>query len=188
MNYPYSVIRSNRRTTTLQINRDMQIIVRTSYYSSDSEIRQYVQASSDWIDKTLKKMRLEKTETAYDCKEPLTDADIERLAKEAKSIFPKRVAYYAKIIGVSYGKITIRCQKTRWGSCSRAGNLNFNCLLMLAPQKVIDYIVVHELCHRKEMNHSKRFWMEVAAVMPDYKEQEEWLRIHGDVLHKRAFG
>ena len=75
--------------------------------------------------------------------------------------------------------ITIRNQKTRWGSCSSKGNLNFNCLLMLTPPEVIDYVVVHELCHRKEMNHSGAFWAEVEKVLPDYKEQVKWLKENG---------
>ena len=81
-----------------------------------------------------------------------------KLASKALDYIPGRVKYYADIIGVTYGKITIRNQKTRWGSCSSKGNLNFNCLLMLMPPEVIDYVVVHELCHRKQMNHSKAFW------------------------------
>ena len=75
--------------------------------------------------------------------------------------------------------ITIRNQKTRWGSCSSKGNLNFNCLLMLTPPEVIDYVVVHELCHRKEMNHSWAFWAEVEKVLSGYKEQVKWLKENG---------
>ena len=85
-------------------------------------------------------------------------------------------------MGVDYGQITIRSQKTRWGSCSSKGNLNFNCLLLLAPPEVLDYVVVHELCHRKEMNHSPRFWAEVARVMPDYKVRRKWLKDNGNGL------
>lgn len=73
----------------------------------------------------------------------------EMLQKEAYRVFPERVSYYAGEIGVDYGRITIRQQKTRWGSCTSEGNLNFNWLLMLAPPKILDYVVVHELCHRK---------------------------------------
>ena len=90
-------------------------------------------------------------------------------------------------MGVTYGRITIRNQKTRWGSCSSKGNLNFNCLLMLTPPEVIDYVVVHELCHRKEMNHSKAFWDEVAHVLPDYEKARLWLKTEGDMIMRRAF-
>ena len=76
-------------------------------------------------------------------------------------------------------------QKSRWGSCSAKGNLNFNCLLMRAPEEILDYVIVHELCHRKEMNHSDRFWAEVEKVMPSYKERRKWLKDHGNELMKK---
>ena len=101
---------------------------------------------------------------------------------------PERVAYYAPIAGVSYGRITIRNQKSRWGSCSAKGNLNFNCLLMLTPPEVIDSVVVHELCHRKEMNHSRRFYDEVLRVYPDYHIWNKWLKENGAAIMRRMTG
>ena len=80
-----------------------------------------------------------------------------------------------------YRKFFLTSAKTRWGSCSSKGNLNFNCLLMLAPAEILDYVVVHELCHRKEMNHSKAFWAEVEKVLPDYRESVKWLKEKGIV-------
>lgn len=91
-------------------------------------------------------------------------------------------AYYARLMGVTYGRISIREQKTRWGSCSSKGNLNFNWRLIFAPEEVVDYIVVHELAHRKEMNHSRAFYNVVASVLPDYKVQEKWLKENGEKL------
>ena len=85
-------------------------------------------------------------------------------------------------MGVKYGRITVRRQKTRWGSCSSKGNLNFNCLLMLCPDFVVDYVVVHELCHLKQMNHSERFWAEVERVLPQYKEARKWLKENGNII------
>jgi predicted metal-dependent hydrolase len=85
-------------------------------------------------------------------------------------------------MGVTYGRITVRSQKTRWGSCSSTGNLNFNCLLMLAPEQVVDYVVVHELCHRLHMNHSADFWKLVAAYLPDYARWRKWLKENGEEL------
>ena len=101
------------------------------------------------------------------------------LQQEACRKIPERTAYFAEKIGVSYGRITLRQQKTRWGSCSANGNLNFNWLLILAPPEVLDYVVVHELCHRRQMNHSQAFWNEVSAVLPGYKEQKKWLKDNG---------
>lgn len=89
-------------------------------------------------------------------------------------------------LGVTYGRITIRCQRTKWGSRSSAGNLNFNCLLMLAPDEVIDSVVVHELCHRLEMNHSDRFYSHVQRVFPKYNECRRWLKANGGALLARV--
>ena len=114
--------------------------------------------------------------------------EIRDLADRALRVIPARAAHFAPLVGVTYGRITIRNQKTRWGSCSGKGNLNFNCLLMLAPPEVLDYVVVHELCHRKQMNHSAAFWAEVARVIPDYKEHVQWLKTEGSRLMRRMTG
>ena len=112
----------------------------------------------------------------------LSDAQRKRYIETARSIFTQKAAYYARLIGVTYGRISIREQKTRWGSCSSKGNLNFNWRLIFAPEEVVDYIVVHELAHRKEMNHSRAFYNVVASVLPDYKVQEKWLKENGEKL------
>ena len=86
------------------------------------------------------------------------------------------------------GRVTIRNQKSKWGSCSSKGNLNFNCLLMLTPPEVLDSVVVHELCHLKEMNHSPRFYAEVRRVFPDYDKWDRWLKEHGAAIMRRMTG
>ena len=108
---------------------------------------------------------------------PFTQEEIRELADRALKYIPKRVKHFAAQEGISYGRITIRNQKTRWGSCSSRGNLNFNCLLMLAPPEVIDYVVVHELAHIRHHDHSAAFYAEVAKVMPDYKERRKLLKM-----------
>ena len=118
----------------------------------------------------------------------LTAEEIRALAAKALEVIPERVAYYAPLMGVTYNRITIRNQKTRWGSCSSKGNLNFNCLLMLCPPEVIDSVVVHELAHRREMNHSKRFYAHVLRVYPDYYKWNKWLKENGPVLIRRMTG
>jgi len=115
----------------------------------------------------------------------LTQQELDALKKEAKLLIPERVRYFAAKLGITYGRIAIRAQRSRWGSCSSKGNLNFNCLLMLAPTEVTDSVVVHELCHRKEMNHSDRFYREVLRVFPDYWKWDRWLKDHGRELMER---
>jgi predicted metal-dependent hydrolase len=103
--------------------------------------------------------------------------------RQAHYVFAERAAHWNAQFGYNYGRIAIRDQKSRWGSCSRQGNLNFNWRLLLAPLVVLDYIVIHELAHLKEGNHSTRFWALVAEKCPDYRDQRAWLRQHGPELH-----
>ncbi len=109
----------------------------------------------------------------------LTEEELDALKEQASQVIPERVRFYAGKIGVTYGRITIRSQRTRWGSCSSKGNLNFNCLLMLMPPEVLDSVVVHELCHLKEMNHSRDFYDEILKVYPDYYRWNQWLKENG---------
>lgn len=178
------IIRSNRKTLAIQINPDLSVTVRVPMYAPQSDIERILREKEGWIQKHIEKireMKEKKKETQGESVESeyLTNEEIKKLADKALQHIPKRVSYFTKQIDVTYGKITIRNQKTRWGSCSGKGNLNFNCLLMLTPPEVIDYVIVHELCHRKEMNHSGAFWAEVEKVLPDYKEQVKWLKENG---------
>ena len=147
-----------------------------------SDINRFIGEKADWIDASLSKMKKRQMESRESGKRPLSDMEIKLLSDKAKRIIPPKVHRYAALMGVTYGRITIRFQKSRWGSCSGKGNLNFNCLLMKAPDEVIDYVVVHELCHRKQMNHSPRFWAEVERILPDYKERRAWLKKNGNEL------
>ena len=174
----FTLIRSDRKSVGIQVNTDLTITVRAPWHVSDNEIQRIIQKKEPWIQKHLTQMKERREEYEKSGRQPLTAEDIQKLAQQALEYIPKRVEYFSKIIGVTYGRITIRNQKTRWGSCSSKGNLNFNCLLMLTPPEVIDYVVVHELCHRKQMNHSKKFWAEVEKILPDYKESIKWLKLH----------
>ncbi len=99
--------------------------------------------------------------------------------KYAKETLTKKTVYYSKLMQTSYNRLTVKEQKTRWGSCSSKGNLNFNWKLMMMPEAAIDYVVVHELAHRKHMNHSSSFWREVEKTLPDYRDRREWLKKNG---------
>ena len=105
-----------------------------------------------------------------------------RYRHAAKDCFTKRVAYYHQKTGGLYSKITVRDQQSRWGSCSSRGTLSFNYRLIFAPTEVLDYVVVHELCHLTHMNHSKDFWNMVERIMPDYRTHKKWLKEHGHEL------
>ena len=182
------IIRSSRRTLSLQVRRGGEVIVRAPLHASLKEINAFIQKNRSWLAKHLAAVQKEKEEEDQHPVQPLTMEEIRSLADEAMRVLPARVSHFAPLVGVTYGRITIRNQKTRWGSCSSKGNLNFNCLLMLAPAEVLDYVVVHELCHRKEMNHSARFWTEVEKVIPDYKVHEKWLKTEGSRLMRRMIG
>ena len=174
-----TVIRSNRKTVAIQVNPDLSVTVRAPYSASEKDIEEILKKKEAWISRHIEKIKKTKERFEAEPTEKLTREKVIALAEEALKVIPERVEYFAKVIGVTYGKITVRNQKTRWGSCSSKGNLNFNCLLMLAPPEVLDYVVVHELCHRKQMNHSKAFWLEVEKVLPNYKEVRKWLKEEG---------
>lgn len=177
-----TVIRSNRKTVAIQVNSNLSVTVRAPRSTSEKDIEEILKKKEAWISKHIEKIKETKERFEAEPTEKLTREKVIALAEEALKVIPERVEYFAKVIGVTYGKITVRNQKTRWGSCSSKGNLNFNCLLMLAPPEVLDYVVVHELCHRKQMNHSKAFWSEVEKVFPDYKEARKWLKEDGSQM------
>ncbi len=178
----YEIRRSRRRSIGLEIT-EKGLLVRAPLGASRREIERVIADHRGWIEKKL--AMAEQTRQAARRKGLLSGDDIARLAKEAADYIPGRVEHYAKKLGVRPGRITIRNQKTRWGSCSAKGNLNFNCLLMLTPPEVIDSVVVHELCHLIEMNHSSRFYDRVLSVFPDYYEHHGWLRVNGPEIMAR---
>ena len=172
------LIRSKRKTLSIEIQPN-GVIIRAPKWASRREIENFIIRKESWIKKHQQKIQARQSQVEN--LEPLTDEELCRLTEQAKKSIPSRVEYYAKIIGVDYGRITIRHQRTRWGSCSSKGNLNFNCLLMMFPGEVIDSVVVHELCHRKQMNHSAAFYNEVERAFPQYWECHRWLHEHGSL-------
>ena len=162
MNITYQIIRSDRKTVSIQIGSGGDVVVRCPTNMKTEDVRRFVKSKESWLQKHLAKMQ-GRTAASFSLEQ------MEVLRQQARELVTKRVEYYAPIVGVNYGRIAIRAQHTRWGSCSSKGNLNFNCLLALLPPAVLDYVVVHELCHRKELNHSARFWAEVERVLPDYR-------------------
>ena len=176
------IIRSNRKTLSIELKPN-EIIARAPMRMKEKEIYKFIDSKKLWSDKHLTKLD-ERQKVLNDLK-PYTQDEIKQFTAKAKLDIPKRVELYAKKIGVTYNKITIRCQHTRWGSCSSKGNLNFNCLLVWLPDEIIDSIVVHELCHRKHMNHSQRFYAEIDKVFPNYKQCHLWLKQNGGMYLNR---
>ena len=179
--FDYRIIRSDRKSVALQIKPE-GLIVRAPLRTSEARIRSIVDARADWIAAHLARMEAAEAQAAL---QPITDEEIRALADRARQVIPARAAVYAAQLGVTYGRITIRCQRSRWGSCSAKGNLNFNCLLMLTPPEVRDSVIVHELCHRREMNHSAAFYRLVCQLMPDYPARDRWLKENGTALMLR---
>lgn len=184
--YNVEVRRSKRKSAAIKITAAMQIVVYVPLYVSDNEIERMVISKSKWIDEHM--LKVQSTIDERSKLEKITFEQIKELADQAVEYIPKRVKYYAEKENFVYNKITIKNLVSRWGSCSTKGNLNFNCLLMLTPDYVIDYIVVHELCHLREMNHSEKFWAEVEKIMPDYQRAELWLKQNGGNLISRMRG
>ena len=181
--FDIELIRSSRKSIAIEIDWDLKIKVRAPQRMNQNQIMRFVKEKEQWIRLHLAKMiqlqKMQEKEMTDTQRATLTPEDLQRLMVLARREIPVRVKYFAEQMGVTYGKITIRNQKTRWGSCSQVGNLNFNYHLMEMPTEILDYVVVHELCHRKQMNHSRLFWMEVEKVLPDYQVRQRWLKQNG---------
>ncbi len=176
------IIRSNRKTVSLEIKKDLSVVVRAPLRMREDAIRAFVAAKEQWLQKHLASV---KQQAVLQPPVPFTAEELCEMKKRAAAVLPARVQHWAQKMGVDYKKITLRKQISRWGSCSSDGSLSLNCLLVLLPDAVMDYIIVHELCHRWEMNHSPRFWQAVAGFCPDYRQQQAWLCEKGSALIRR---
>ncbi len=176
------VVRSRRTTCAIGVDRDGSVVFRGPYGITDAQIRRMLEGRRDWI---TQKVNAAKKAAAAAPK--LEQSEVDALARQAAKVLPAKAAAFARRLGVTLGRITIRCQKSRWGSCSAQGNLNFNCLLMLCPEEIQDYVAAHEVCHRLEMNHSPRFWALVESLIPDYRRRVKWLKENGGAVMRRVY-
>lgn len=172
----YTFIRSKRKTISIAVKPDGSVVVKAPLTCSKKRAESFVSEKQEWIEKAQKKVANRQSAPKF------SDAEVKSLKKQAKAELPSMVEELSKLIGVTYGTVSIRAQKSRWGSCSSKGNLNFNCLLMLLPENLRRYVVVHELCHRIEMNHSAAFWQEVGKYQPTFKEDRKQLHQLGSDL------
>jgi Predicted metal-dependent hydrolase len=186
LNVQIDVIKSKRKTFSLQAVSSEHFILRVPNRTTKKDISDVIERNREWIEKhALRKRQREIEEESI---RTISEAELRELAESAAKVFKRKVEEYAPIVGVDYGRITIRNQRTRWGSCSSKGNLNLNVALMRAPVEVLDYVVVHELCHRLHMDHSTEFWKEVERVLPDYRASKKWLKENGSRLMKEIHG
>ena len=181
---PYEVVYSRRKTCAVSISAEGKITLRLPLRTSEAQVRHLLLDKQHWIiTHYLEAVKRAKNRPVSNLTDTQRAALEKRYITAAKEYFPKRVACFAPLTGGTYTRITIRDQKTRWGSCSSRGTLSFNYRLIFAPPRVLDYVVVHELCHLTHMNHSRDFWNLVASVMPDYKIYRSWLKEHGRELN-----
>lgn len=168
MIFEYKIIRSNRKTVSIQVDTDCNITVRAPYKVSEKEIEEFVSDKKEWLEKAvLKQMNRNRNKKEY------TDDEIKILKEKARVILPEKVKYYSSIMGVCPKSIKINSAKKRYGSCSGENNINFSLFLMDKDERFIDYVVVHELAHIKHHNHSKAFYEFIERFMPDYKERKK---------------
>lgn len=177
-----SLIRSRRRTLSVEIRPDGSVVVRAPQRLPASEIETFLRRKTPWILAHLPDP--EETLPLY------TEEELREIRRQAKEILPLRVHALAEQLGLSgrVRRVTIRFQKTRWGSCSAKGTISLNGLLVLVPERVRDYVIIHELCHLRHMDHSPAFWSGVEAVLPDHRELRGWLRKNGRQLIGRLPG
>lgn len=167
----YRLIRSGRRTLALELAEDGGLIVRAPFAAPLSDIEDFVDAHASWVEK-------HRARRALRTLAPLSEEEKRALCARALLDLPARTARFAKQMGVSYSGVKITSAKKRLGSCNAQRGISYSYRVMQYPEEVIDYVVVHELAHCKEMNHSPRFYAIIARYLPDYKERIRVLRTH----------
>ena len=161
----YDIVRSRRKTVSLQVTRDGRVVVRCPMRMPVRQIREFVESHAGWVREHVDKVRKQ-----LEARPAFTEEEIRRCREQARQTLTDKTKVWAARMGVTYGRIAIRQQATRWGSCSARGNLNYNWVLILLPEELQDYVVVHE------MNHSPRFWEIVGEQLPDYARRRKQLR------------
>ena len=164
----YELIRSRRKTLSLEITKDRRLLVRAPMGVSKEKIDQFVASHEAWVQKPLAAM-------PPPLPEP-TAEEIEALKARARTVLPEKVAHWSAVTGLTPTGIKVTAARKRYGSCSGKNSLSFSCFLMRCPEEAIDLVVVHELCHIREKNHGKRFYALLEHYLPDHKERKKLLR------------
>jgi len=169
----YELVRSKRKTLALYVRRDGRVEVRAPLRTSKAYIDDFVLKKQDWIVNTQRRLTERQTGKKTIC---ITAKEEAACRKKAREYLLQKCRYFSEAMGLHPGEIRINSAKTRWGSCNKKGTINFTYRLLFVPEEAVDYVVVHELAHLKEMNHSPRFWSVVESVMPDFRTRRKLLR------------
>ena len=194
---PYTIIRRRVKHARISINPASEVRIVIPLYYRQRDLEKLLEEKEKWIAKQLAHFAKERENIiALKPGEILFFGEIRKVdfdtssalrlkrwyMEQANEYFSKRITEIAFHYGFTFNKMTVRGQKTRWGSCSRKKNISLNWKLMKAPPFIIDYLIIHELTHTQIFNHSKAFWAKVSGIMPDYKKAEAWLKKHGKHL------
>lgn len=217
----FQLIRSARRTLSLEVHPEGEVIVRAPRRLSESEIRAFVESKADWIAKKLRLAHARKAEAPSRQFRPgefflyqgesfplhisvrpkpallleeagfsLSNRSLPSAARtftdwyraQARSLFALRIAHHSQQTGLRYARLRLSSATTRWGSWSATGTISLNWKLIMAPPSVLDYVILHELCHTRHRNHSPSFWGLLETLMPDWRRHRKWLRENGHRL------
>lgn len=166
----FFLVRSRRKTLSIQLKPDGSLLVRAPFASQTVRIEEFVRSHRDWIEKNREKLRQRPAPLPLT---PEKEKELRRLTRER--VLP-RVPYWSARVGAVPRKTQISPALKRWGSCSSKGTVSLSLMLGEQEEDAADYVIVHELCHLKEMNHSPRFWQLVESVLPDWRQRREKLR------------
>lgn len=167
----YKVIKENRKKLVMTVEKDGTVIIKAPDCTPNKIIENFYRTNIDWIEKRKEEHRKNAL-----CGTPPTQREIKELKKQAAQTLSAMTEKYADKIGVQYKSIKITSAKKRWGSCKKDGCLCYSYRTMLLPEKCREYVVVHELCHLKEFNHSPCFYKQIEKILPDYKEREKAIK------------
>ena len=166
----YQLIRSKRKTLSVEVNEAGRVIVRAPLRMPLIMIEAFLSARSAWIGKAVEKQQKKNAAAVH-----VGSKDLAFLRKQAKAVLPDRIAYFAERMGLEAPPFRVTSARTRYGSCSPKNCLSFSLFLMVNSPDAIDYVVVHELAHIRNKNHGPRFWAEVASILPDWKARKKTL-------------
>ena len=173
----HQITRSRRRSLALIIDQEGKVSVKAPHRLPDEEIWRFITEKREWIMRKLQAIATNPKPIA------LSDEQAEELREKFLPKVKERCCHFSSVTGLSPSKVRLSSARTRWGSCGAGGTISFNWRLALCPDQVIDYVIVHELFHLAEPNHSSRFWEKVAAIVPDHRSHRRWLRENGSLLY-----